>query len=553
MAQSRDTDSSPAGRLGVAEVADRLYHQPNVEHLSAAQARERSFSYGQVTEFGNVNFVTSVRNRSAGLTVYLGSEAVSQRTLSDRQRQIIAKVGDTLPAVHRHLDRTPMVCVRRTMGDNDTFSPHCTLYVSTYCRYAVQLVYMWGETLLPYRPTQPGPELRLIYVPEWPEHERQILVFPEAGVTYVLGSDYMGESKKGFLRMAMWFAKQQGMLGVHSGAKLLQAWGPDRRLRRYSMLLFGLSATGKTTHSCQDHGLTHRGENIAVVQDDVCFLRPDGSALGTECGFYLKTEGLDPHTQPLLYRAATQPDTLFENVMVDFEGHIDFQDETVTSNGRGVVQMANLAPHASDSINLPPVEELDGLLCIFITRRNTVLPMVSKLNAEQAALAFVLGESIESSAGDPRRAGESVRVVGTNPFIVGNEEQEGNWFYRFMQDQGDRVQAYLINTGGVGEVRERQADGSIRVRREVMRIQIPETSAIFRALVRGRVEWQPEPHFGTLVPTRIDGFDLKRFDPRSFYSEAEIEQYVTELKGERRQYLERFPGLDPAVIAAVGA
>ncbi len=535
--------------LDVGRLADDLYHHHNVEHLSDAAVKERALPFAQVTEFGNVNFVSTVRNRSAGLTVYLGSEQVLQRTLSARQREIRDKAHDTLRKLHRYLDRTKLICIERTMGDNDVFCPHCTMYVSTYSKYPVQIAYMWGETLFAYHPTAPGPDLSWICVPEWPEQDRQILVFPEEGVTYVLGSDYMGEAKKGFLRMAMWYAKQEGMLGVHAGAKMVQARQPDHKLHRYSALLFGLSATGKTTHSCHDHGLSHDGETMDVVQDDICFLRKDGSALGTERGFYLKTEGLDPHGQPLLYHAAIQPDTIFENVMVDCEGNVDFQDETLTSNGRGVVQMANLAPHAADTINLPPADETDGTLLFFITRRNTVLPMVARLTPEQTALAFMLGESVESSAGDPRRAGESVRVVGTNPFIVGDEAAEGNWMCEFLRSHPN-VQSFLVNTGGVGEAREKRPDGTYHIKREVMRIQIPETSALFRSVVRGTAEWTTEPYFGMEVPAEIEGVDIRKFDPASFYSQAEIETYVAELKQERREYLEQYSGLDPAIIKA---
>ncbi len=538
------------GKISIGEMAEKLYHFTNVEHLSDAQAKGRAIPFGRVTEFGNINFESTVRNRSAGLTVYVGSEAVSQRKLSARQSQILAAVPDTLRAVHRYLDRAPIICVERTMGDNPSFSPHCTLYVSTYRKECARLAYMWGETLLPYRPTAAGPDLTLIYIPEWPEAERQMLVFPEEGVTLVLGSDYMGEAKKGFLRMAMWLAKQEGMLGVHAGAKLIQARHGDGKLRSHSMLLFGLSATGKTTHSCHTHGLDHEGEEMMVVQDDICFLREDGSALGTEKGFYLKTEGLDPHTQPLLYHAATQTDAIFENVMVDWQGRVDFQDETITSNGRGVVQMAHLAPHASDSINLPSLEELDSLLLVFITRRNTVMPIISKLTPEQAALAFMLGESVESSAGDPTRAGQSVRVVGTNPFIVGDEAAEANWMYEFIKRHQDKVSAYIVNTGGVGEIHERRADGSRHIKREVTRIQIPETSSIFRAMVRNKVEWIEEPFFGNRVPRQIEGVDMKKYDPAAFYSREELDEQVNALKRERREYLEKFSGLDPAIIAA---
>ena len=536
--------------MSVGEVAEQLYHYSNVEHLSDAQIKERAIPHGQRTEFGNINFVSSVRNRSAGLTVYLGSKEVEQRKLTERQREIIAGVPDTLEKLYRYLDRAPLVCIERTMGDNSHFCPHCTVFTSTYRKDSVRFPYMWGETVLPYRPSLPGPDLTLVCIPEWPEQNRQILVFPEEGVTYVLGSDYVGEAKKGFLRMAMWYAKQEGMLGVHAGSKLVQARDPQGKMHIYSMLLFGLSATGKTTHSCHDHGLGHEGENMEVVQDDVCFLGKDGSALGTERGFYLKTEGLDPHSQALLYGAATKPDTIFENVMVDSEGRVDFQDETLTSNGRGVVQMADLVPYVSDSINLPLAEELDGLLLMFITRRNTILPPACKLSPEQAALAFMLGESVESSAGDPRRAGESVRVVGTNPFIVGDEVVEGNWIYELIKSHPDKIQAYLINTGGVGEIREKLPYGTSRVKREAISITIPETSAMFRAIIRNEVEWQDEPYFGTQIPRQAEGVDLRKFDISAFYSESEIEQMANDLQRERREYLEQFSGLDPVVVAA---
>jgi len=175
--------------------------------------------------------------------------------------------------------------------------------------------------------------------------------------------------------------------------------------------------------------------------------------------------------------------------------------------------------------------------------------MVARLTPEQTAVAFMLGESVESSAGDPRRAGESVRVVGTNPFIVGNEAAEGNWIDEFVR-RHPNVKGYLINTGGVGEIREQQPDGTYRVKREVMRIQIPETSALFRSVVRGTVKWAKEPHFGMEVPEEIEGVDIRKFDPASFYSQEEIDKYVDDLRRERREYLEQFTGLDPAIVKA---
>ncbi len=517
----------------------------NVERRTADEIRRRAERFGVRTVYGNYNFVSTVKNRSAWLTVYVGSSKVLQKQPNQKHREILNRASETVEQVHEYLKKCPLMCVEMTMGDNPHFNPHCTLFVSVHRKEMVRLAYMVGQTLFPLREEAPGPELYILYVPEWQEKDRQILVFPEVGVTYVLGSDYYGEAKKGFLRMAMWAAKQKGMLGVHAGAKIVKAIDKTGKLRKYSMILFGLSATGKTTHACHNHGLMEDGEGQEIVQDDVVFIRPDGSALGPERGFYLKTGYLDPKVQPILYRAAISHKTIFENVMVDYLGNVSFDNTTLTENSRGIIQRDDLGADKSETVNLPPLEELDGMIVVFITRRNTVVPIISKLTVEQAAAAFMLGESIETSAGDPSRAGESVREVGTNPFIIGDEAVDGNWFYKFVKKHSDKVQCYLLNTGGVGEIREGKERN---VKQVVLRTEIPETAAMIRGILRNTVEWQKDPYFGTSIPKRVNGIQMTKFDLANFYSEEKIRDYVDKLKKERFEWLSSFENLDQAMI-----
>jgi len=526
-----------------------LHQAANVTYPMPTELRRTAEQYGIRTVYGNYNFVSTVKNRSAWLTVYVGSPKVLHRQLNQRQKEILRNAPETVELVHRYVQTTPLVCVKRTMGDNPYFNPTCTLYVSIHRKEMVRLAYMVGQTLFPFKEGSPGPELYLLYVPEWQEKDRQILVFPEIGATYVLGSDYYGEAKKGFLRMAMWTAKQEGMLGVHAGAKIVKAKDKTGRIRRYSMILFGLSATGKTTHACHNHGLMEDGEGQEIVQDDVVFIRPDGSALGTENGFYLKTGYLDPKVQPILFRAAISHNTIFENVMVDYLGNVHFDDITLTENGRAIVQRDDLGADKSKEVNLPPLDELDGMIIIFITRRNTVVPIGSKLTHEQGAMAFMLGESIETSAGDPRRAGESVREVGTNPFIVGDEAYEGNWFYDFLKRHGDKIQCYLLNTGGVGEIRK-EYEGNNKILRQAVRVEIPEMAAIIRGIVRDFIEWIHDPSFDTLVPRKVNGVQMTKFDLSGFYSQEQINAYVNKLKEERLDWLKRFENLNPVILNA---
>ncbi len=529
----------------------KLYTSRNVSHPSPKQLEEMAIEHGTRTKFGNYSFVSTVKNRSADLTVVIGGSKVMSRRLNERQKRILRNLPKTLQDVHEYIRKAPIVCVERTMGENEAFTPTCRLFVSTQRREMVRLAYMVSQTLPEYKGSR-KPLLQLLHIPEWQEKDRQILVFPELGVTYVLGTDYYGEDKKGFLRMAMWEAKQRGMLGLHAGAKIVRARDKrSGRIKRYSMVIFGLTATGKTTHTCHDHGLDLPGEGIEIVQDDVVFLRGDGSALGPERGFYLKTEGVDPRILPLIYKAVTKPEALFENVLVDYRGNVSFGDQTLTGNGRGIMQRSDFGKLCSKSMNLPPLSQLDGMIILFVTRRYTVVPPVSKLNAEQAAAAFMLGESIETSGSDPSRAGESVRVVGMNPFIVGDPADEGNIFYDFARKHGDKLQFYLLNTGGVGEIAERTAEGERVVLQRYEDIGIRESAAIIRAIARGEIEWEREPYFGTLVPKQVPGMDISRYDLNRFYTEDQAERYVRELVEERVRWLSSFKGLNPAIVQAV--
>lgn len=533
----------------VNRIIEYLKGAQNVTHSRDWTLRRSAEQCASYTKYGNVAVHSTVKNRSAKVTVYVGSDAVSQKKLNPQQTEIMNNLPKTLAVLEEYVKRAPMVLVNRTMGNNDEFSPNCNIFVSIQRPEMIRLAYMTWATLFPVRPDG-EPKQYIVYVPEWQEGERQILVFPEICTTIVLGTDYYGESKKGFLRMAMWNAKQKGMLGLHAGSKILKAKGPDGRIRRYGMLIFGMSGTGKTTHTCHTHGLNDKDEGIEILQDDVVFLKKDGSAYGSERGFYLKTEGLDAVTQPIIYNAATSRDAIFENVMIDYEGNIYFDDDTLTSNGRGIMMRDDLGPYISKSINLPPVTDMDGLIIAFITRRHTVVPLAARLTPEQAAATFMLGESIETSAGDPKRAGESIREVGTNPFIIGDKSYEGNWFYDFVKRHEGRVWCYQLNTGGIGEIIENQPNGTKVFKRKVQRIEIPEMSAIIRGIVRGTITWSKDKYWNLEVPAFVDGMDLSKYHVEKFYDMNSIVSQVSDLRCERINYAEKFNTLDKAIVKA---
>lgn len=112
-------------------------------------------------------------------------------------------------------------------------------------------------------------------------------------VTYVLGSDYYSKAKMGSMRAAMHLIRElRGGLGVHAASKVFRLAGPDSMgTVERGALIFGLSGTGKTTISVNDHGL-RSPKGVTLLQDDIVMLTPRADAYGTEEAFYVKTDSI---------------------------------------------------------------------------------------------------------------------------------------------------------------------------------------------------------------------------------------------------------------------
>ena len=485
----------------------RIIDNPSEEELRG-WALERG---GVITEFGNLSVVTKVRNRIAKFTEVVMGE------LDRDDEQLVHQVLE-------YLKTKEMIQLDRVMCYNPGFKRNCRVYVTAdYPRIPL----MWGNTLFP--PEGSEPDFISITVAEWPE--KKTLVFPESGTTLILGSDYKGENKKAMLRQVMYWAKKEGNLGLHAASKILRVFR-NGKLRDFGFVLFGLSGTGKTSLSCHSHWLGHP-ERVVIRQDDVVILRSNGSAIGTEESFYLKTDGLEPGTQPLLYAAAISPRAILENVSVDPKtGRVDFFDTALTSNGRGMVKRRDIA-FTDGEIDLKKVD-----FVVFITRRYDIMPPVVRLSPEWAASAFMLGESVETSAGDPTQAGKSLRVVGTNPFIVGSHEEEGNAFLHILRHNPD-IQCFILNTGKVGGMDRGQ------------KITVLDSVKILEMIARDEIVWQQDDFWGYEVPAEIPGVELNRFDLNRYYSKEQIRELSENLKRERLEWLAQYPGLDTDIIGAL--
>ncbi|PGF14799.1 phosphoenolpyruvate carboxykinase [Natrinema sp. CBA1119] len=497
------TESRPLVRqLPDPTTASNVRYNPSLEEL-----RELAEPDETTTEFGSPSYVSEFRSRSADRT----KNAVDDE-FDDRDHGLIDDAVDST-------DDIELLCIDRLMGRHPDATFCCRLFIPV--KYA-RIAYAWANLFEPSDGRDP--DLYTVQLPDY--DETAIRILPDTGFTAVLGSDYTGEAKKSFLRLFMYRIKQQGGLGLHAGSKRVRVRDDEGELQTVGQVFMGLSATGKSTltsHGCW----LEEPEDASMLQDDVCGLLSDGSVAGSEGeGLYIKTIGLGKDEQPELYEAATAESAILENVAVDDDGTIHFDEDRYTSNSRAVVQREELES-ADDEIDLSRMDQL-----FFITR-NPLMPPVAKLDEEQAAVAFMLGESIETSAGDPARAGESIRVVGTNPFIIGSEGKEGNIFHELI-DILD-IDCYVINTGYLGE---KSKD-----------IGVTESVTILTEAARGTIEWTDDERTDLTIPDSVPGLDIE-----DYYVPDHVDDYedaLADLRTERRDYLAEFDDLREEIEDAV--
>jgi phosphoenolpyruvate carboxykinase (ATP) len=348
-------------------------------------------------------------------------------------------------------------------------------------------------------------------------------------VKIIRNGNYIGEFKKGVFAAEDWVAKtKRGGIFLHAGCRedyLQNVHGDYQRVRT---LLVALSANGKTTTTSRI--LARKGEEKSwLVQDDGGTLMPDGSFHGFEAGgIFVKTESVNPGEQMEIYYGLLRTETVCENVQVNEDGDFDFYNFQRTSNGRAVIPRKYFL-HASSFID---VERVDNLILI---TRGPLIPAISKLTHEQAVALMVLGQAMESSAGDPTQAGQIRSEFFYDPFIAGDLAQHANIFYEITKGL-PHMNYYLLNTGGIGDDAH------------YLDIRLEITIGILDSLLRGGLEdWVKSPA-GFQVPRAIRVVDDIYLHPEKLFSRSEFEEKQKELNRIRYEAVEKIgPGLQPAI------
>jgi phosphoenolpyruvate carboxykinase (ATP) len=509
-------------RSGYIPQSKRLIENPTADQLRELTARMPN---ARRTSYDNYNVHTRVDARSTKNT-YIVTDRPQEhtaQTVTPEEGRKWAKIQD------EYIREQDMILLDGVIGNDPTFLTPARLIIEARSANVA------GMQRHLYYPPQAGqqPEVTMIYTPNlkapgYP-NDRLILVDLEAGITRVFNSDYFGESKKGGLRMWNKKVYDAGGLPMHAGCKVIPV-GTTQRV----VLIVGLSGTGKTTTTFT------RQNNSKPVQDDFIALMAEGKIYGTENGCFAKTFGLDPKHEPTIYGAVTKRDAYLENVSQKEDGGpVDFYDASYTQNGRATFEFSALG-WVEDARNIGPVDVL-----LILNRNDNIIPGVARLDSEHAAAYFMLGETQGTSAGGKDEMGKALRVPGTNPFFPLRHEQQGNRFLELHRSRPFEV--YLMNTGRVGG-----GDGSPNSKK----LTIEHSSAIVKAIAESTITWATDADFGYEVAQAVPGVDdIEVLQPRRLYERTgRAEEYralVTRLKQERLAELQKYPGLESEILAAV--
>lgn len=547
------------------------------------------------TVYGSVNKVSRNKSRVAQYTYIIDRrgepQAYSSATISPAEAQALIDQQAAYIA-----DKGQLIVIDGYVGLGARAVPVQWCYTVEAANIAgMQQVLAFPRERVEGDPSKPfAPAFRLVYTPDlMPDMpgKQAIIVDLDNYVTYIMGPDYFGESKKGALRMLAAYLYSRGGLVMHAGAKeIVTSEG------RLTMGILGLSGTGKTTTT-----FSKQGKATKPVQDDMITLWPGGQISVTENGCFAKTFGLLEEHEPVIYRGTTSAEAWVENVYLDEQGKPDFfkrelsasevrtlRDTLIATgapaenvdayiagkvtlaeviddglpkdgwdfviwseNGRSIVPMSSIEDAAA-------LDDLEVVHSLGILNRDegpdAATPgLVRFTSPEQAAGYLMLGETSKTSAAGKERG--KTRSPFTQPFFPLAHSLQAERFSE-LAATFERTTMWLMNTGYVGGDARTEAKG------EGLKVKIRHSSAMLEALLGEAVVWTLDPDFGYEVvdleapqnAALVAKVPAEILQPRRFFARTgrmqEYAAWVARMKQERTAFLQKYD-VAPAIVAAV--
>jgi phosphoenolpyruvate carboxykinase (ATP) len=400
--------------------------------------------------------------------------------------------------------------------------------------------------------------------------------------TYVIGSDYFGESKKGMLRMLNHYVYLQGGLVMHAGCKEITVGGES-----IAMGILGLSGTGKTTTT-----FSKQGELTRPIQDDMIAIWPEGEISITENGCFAKTWELKEEAEPTIYHGTVDPSAWLENVYFNADGKLEFSKFALSPEDvkrlrkillETVATEENVDTYISGEVKYEDVVDEDGIpedgwdFVVWSQNGRSIIPMhaikdaadlhsipslksLGILNRDEgadaampgivrftsplrAAAYFMLGETSKTSAAGKERG--KTRSPFTQPFFPLAFGLMAERFSELVKKLPG-LTTWLMNTGYVGgDEKDRQAGNALKVK-------IRHSSAMLEAMIRDDIKWKEDPDFGYQIvdidapenAKLLEKVPAEILNPVKLYEKQgrmdEYKEWVQNMKKGRLDFLKKY-------------
>ena len=506
-------------KYGIVDVKEIL-HNPSYEVLFAEETKPEleGFEKGQLTELDAVNVMTGVFTGRSPKDKFIVMDDVTKDTMwwtSD-----VAK-NDNKPTTPEVWSELKGLVTKQLSGKK-------LFVMDTYCganedsRLKVRFIMevAWQAHFVKNMFIRPSDEELETYEPDfvvmngskttnpnWKEqglNSENFTVFNMTEKMQIIGGTwYGGEMKKGIFAMMNYYLPLKGMASMHCSANV----GKEGDVA----IFFGLSGTGKTTLSTDS--------SRQLIGDDEHGWDDEG-VFNFEGGCYAKTINLDKDSEPEIF-AAIKRNALLENVTVDADGKIDFNDGSVTENTRVSYPIDHI-----ENIAVPSKAGAAKKVIFLSADAFGTLPPVSKLTPEQTQYHFLSGFTAKL-AGTERGITEPTPTFSAcfgAAFLTLHPTKYGQELVKKMEANG--AEAYLVNTGWNGSGK---------------RISIKDTRGIINAILDGSIEKAETkiiPIFNLEVPTALPGVDPKILDPRDTY--ADVTEWETKAKDLGSRFIKNF-------------
>ena len=490
-------------KYGITDVKEIL-HNPSYEVLFEEETKEGLTGYdkGQVTELGAVNVMTGVYTGRSPKDKFIVMDETSKDTVwwtTDEYK------NDNKPASQEAWAAVKEIAKKELSGKK--------LYVvDGFCgankdtRMAVRFIMevAWQAHFVTNMFIRPTAEELANFEPDFVvynaskakvENYKELGLNSETAVVFnvtskeqvIINTWYGGEMKKGMFSMMNYFLPLKGIASMHCSANC------DKNGEN-TAIFFGLSGTGKTTLSTDP-------KRLLIGDDEHGW--DDNGVFNFEGGCYAKVINLDKESEPDIYNAIRR-NALLENVTVDAEGKIDFNDKSTTENTRVSYPIYHIENIVKPISHAPAAKQV-----IFLSADAFgVLPPVSILDKEQTKYYFLSGFTAKL-AGTERGITEPTPTFSAcfgQAFLELHPTKYAEELVKKMEKSG--AKAYLVNTGWNGTGK---------------RISIRDTRGIIDAILNHSIDAAPTktiPYFNFVVPTQLEGVDPNILDPRDTYAEA---------------------------------